>query len=129
MARMFLLSDFNVNIPMDDQFGMSIMEGALLCSVPVLNKNIWSYYDIMSYKNAIFVDPYSPEEAAKTLDNAFSDKKFQRKMCRINRKIFENRRESIVIDNLRTVINRILNGGGFDVHPVYRMETSRNTTW
>ncbi|KUH33793.1 hypothetical protein APY94_04530 [Thermococcus celericrescens] len=115
MARMFLLSDFNVNIPTDDQFGMSIMEGALLCSVPVLNKNIWSYCDIMSYKNAIFVDPYSPDEAARTLTNALSDKKFRRKMCRVNRKVFENRRESIVIDNLRAVINRVLDGGS-DVH-------------
>ncbi|WP_206205574.1 hypothetical protein, partial [Thermococcus sp. MV5] len=74
MARLFLISDFNVNIPFDDQFGMSIMEGALLCSVPVLNKHIRSYRELMGQKNAIFIDPYSIKKASRTIDNAIVNK-------------------------------------------------------
>ncbi|ASJ11446.1 hypothetical protein A3L14_00450 [Thermococcus thioreducens] len=108
MARLFSISEFNVNIPVDDQFGMSIMEGALLCSIPILNKHVKSYRELMGQKNAIFIDPYSIEEASKLIDSILANRKLHKKMCRINRKIFRNRKESNVVENLTEVIFKVI---------------------
>lgn len=108
MARLFSISELNVNIPVDDQFGMSIMEGALMGSVPILNRHIKSYHEIIGLKNAIYIDPYSIKEASEILDCIITNKKLHKKICKINRKIFKNRGESRILENLMELISKVI---------------------
>lgn len=58
MAEVYNISHINVNIPNNDFFGRSIMEGAVCGSVPLLNEEIESYHEHMVHgKNCIMTKP------------------------------------------------------------------------
>jgi len=66
MAEIYNISLINVNIPNQDQFGRSIIEGCFCGSIPLLNSEIPNYYEHMEDgKNCIFVDPFPNDIAAK----------------------------------------------------------------
>ena len=66
MAELFNVSLINVNIPKHDQFGMSIIEGCVCGSIPLLNNEISNYHEWMKHgANCVFVDPLPDDIAAK----------------------------------------------------------------
>lgn len=66
MAELFNISLINVNIPKHDQFGMSIVEGCICGSIPLLNGEISNYHEWMEHgANCVFVDPRPDDIAAK----------------------------------------------------------------
>ncbi|KKG72670.1 glycosyltransferase [Methanosarcina mazei] len=66
MADIYNISAINVNIPKQDQFGRSIMEGCLCGCIPLLNIEIPTYHDFLKDgENCFYVKPDPEAIAAK----------------------------------------------------------------
>jgi hypothetical protein len=66
MAEIYNISSINVNIPKQDQFGRSIMEGCLCDCIALLNVEIPTYHDFLKdSENCFYVKPEPEAIAAK----------------------------------------------------------------
>jgi len=76
MAEIYNISLINVNIPINDQFGRSIMEGCLCGCIPLLNIDIPTYHDILKdSENCFFVKP-EPEAIAAKIEWILKDQEY-----------------------------------------------------
>jgi glycosyltransferase involved in cell wall biosynthesis len=94
MAEIYNISLINVNIPENDQFGLSIIEGTLCGSIPLLAEDVENYHEYCKdMENCVFVKRDEEDIAKKITKIIDLDSPLQEKIYKNNLKIFEQRKD------------------------------------
>ena len=108
MAEIFNISLINVNIPKHDQFGMSIIEGCICGSIPLLNDEIPNYHEWMEHKNnCVFVRQQPDDIAAKIKYIINNSDNIKEMFYLVNMKIFGKRIKTD--ENTQKLVNDLTN--------------------
>ncbi len=106
MAEIYNVSVLNVNIPIHDQFGRSVMEGCLCGTISLLNYNVPAYHDFLKEnENCFFVDTYPKLIAEKVSFILNNHEKYSNLFYQSNCEIFEKYQDvSNIYKNLAETI-------------------------